>query len=96
MSTQTTKKVRRRSVKASPAIESIVERIRARFAQDPHCAFYLRKVEVELSGRVLILRGCVPTERLKMLLPSLCGALDGVERIDNRVAVVSSSELSSP
>ncbi len=49
----------------------------------------------EIAKQVLTVRGRVPSFHLKQLLQSVLGKLKGVQRIDNRVDVVSSSGLSS-
>jgi hypothetical protein len=62
-----------------------------------HSCFHgrAREFEFERSGEVLTIRGCVPTFYLKQVLQGLLRNLRGVERIDNRVDVVSPVGLSS-
>jgi hypothetical protein len=62
-----------------------------------HCCFHGRAqtFEFERNGDVLIVRGCVPSFYLKQVLQGLLKNLEGVERVDNRVDVVSPAGLSS-
>jgi len=62
-----------------------------------HCCFHGRAqtFEFERKGDVLTIRGCVPSFYLKQVLQGLLKNLEGVERIDNRVDVVSPAGLSS-
>ncbi len=73
-----------------------VERL-ARAIVDAHAHFYHRadQFEFDCHGDVLIIRGNVPSFYLKQLLQTSLLELDGICRIDNQVAVVSSFGLSS-
>jgi hypothetical protein len=44
--------------------------------------------EFEFDGRVLIIRGAVPTYHLKQLIQTALMRLNGVEQLDNQVSVV--------
>jgi hypothetical protein len=62
-----------------------------------HCCFHgrARGFEFERNGDVLTVRGSVPSFYLKQVLQGLLKNLDGVQRIENRVDVVSPAGLSS-
>jgi hypothetical protein len=51
--------------------------------------------EFELTGSVLVVSGRLPSFYLKQLLQNALAKVEGVERIDNRVQVISSAGLSS-
>ena len=77
-------------------IDRDVERL-ARAIVDAHNHFYRRadRFDFLCHGDVLIIRGNVPSFYLKQLLQTALLDLDGICRIDNQVAVVSSFGLSS-
>jgi osmotically-inducible protein OsmY len=56
---------------------------------------FLRFVECCFQNGVLTLRGRVPSFYLKQMAQTVLANLEGVERIDNRVDVVSARGLSS-
>jgi osmotically-inducible protein OsmY len=58
-------------------------------------AFYFKDVSVEFQNGVLTLRGRVPTFSLRSVLEDSLRNLQGVERVNNEVDVVSSRGLSS-
>ena len=76
--------------------ESSVEQAAYEIVASHHC-FHgrAREFEFERNGDVLTVRGCVPSFYLKQVLQGLLKNLEGVQRIDNRVAVVSPAGLSS-
>ena len=69
---------------------------RAQWVAD-HCPYqyYFKNVDYRFDDGVLTLRGRVPTFYLKQILQAVLGQLPHVERIENRVEVVSSVGLSS-
>jgi osmotically-inducible protein OsmY len=59
-----------------------------RLRSNPYLA--LKNVSCDsLDGGVLILRGCVPSYYLKQIAQQAVASLDGIERIDNQIEVVS-------
>jgi len=56
---------------------------------------FLRFVDCRFQNGVLTLRGRVPSFYLKQMAQSVLANLEGVDRIDNRVDVVSPRGLSS-
>ena len=62
---------------------------RALLARHPHFQGRSSLFEFECDENVLIVRGAVPTFYLKQLLQSALTRIDGVDRIDNRVDVIS-------
>ena len=64
---------------------------------DAHSHFHRRADRFEFLFRedVLVVRGSVPSFYLKQVLQSALHDLDGVDRVDNQVEVVSSDGLSS-
>jgi len=75
-----------------PGVEALAQ---GRLIDNCPYRFYFRDVTLRCAGGVLMLRGRVPTFYLKQVLQSLLKGLEGVERIDNRVDVVSAQGLSS-
>lgn len=77
-------------------IERQIEQ-QARTVVDAHSHFYGRadRFEFHCRDEVLIVRGIVPSFYLKQLLQVALQSLQGVDRIENQVAVVSSEGLSS-
>jgi hypothetical protein len=71
------------------------EAIRQRIEKDRRYAFYFSEVSCECSTGVLTVRGRVPTDRLKNVLWSLIGDLDGLAEIDDQLDVISSTGPSS-
>jgi osmotically-inducible protein OsmY len=54
----------------------------------------LRKVTSEYLGGVLVLRGCLPSYYLKQVAQEVVAHLEGVERIENQIEVVTCSGCS--
>jgi len=73
----------------------VLRRVRARLTEDCPYGFYFRDITYEHRNGVLTLRGQLPTFYLKQVLQTWLRDVDGVERIDNQVDVVSSTGLSS-
>ena len=48
----------------------------------------LKNISCDLLDGVLFLRGCLPTYYLKLLAQEAVANLDGVDRIDNQIQVV--------
>jgi hypothetical protein len=74
---------------------AVEEAIRRRIEENDTCTFYFNEVTCECVAGVLRVGGRVPTDRLKKILWSLIGDLDGVTEIDDQLDVVSSTGLSS-
>lgn len=74
---------------------AVEDAIRRRIENDRRYAFYFSEVTCECSAGVLKVRGRVPTDRLKIVLWSLIGDLDGIAEIDDQLDVISSTGLSS-
>jgi osmotically-inducible protein OsmY len=53
--------------------------------------FALKNIACEYQNGVLILTGCLPTYYLKQVAQEAIARIDGVERVDNRIEVVSPS-----
>jgi hypothetical protein len=77
--------------RVDPSVETTA---RQRMADCPY-GFYFKDVIVSHADDVLTLRGRVPTFYLKQIVQSLLKNLEGVERIDNLVDVISAVGLSS-
>jgi osmotically-inducible protein OsmY len=54
----------------------------------------MKNVSCDYHDGVLVLRGCLPTYYLKQLAQQVVVGLEGVERIDNRIQVVTPAVLS--
>jgi osmotically-inducible protein OsmY len=56
----------------------------------------LKNISCEYHDGVLVLNGCLPTYYLKQVAQEAIARVDGVQRVENRIAVVSpSSRLAS-
>ena len=75
-----------------PLMEDLARR---RLAEDCSYAFCFNQVTFRYVQGVLILQGRLPSFYLKQVLQTLLRELEGVERIDNQVEVVSATGLSS-
>jgi hypothetical protein len=73
--------------------EDMEERARALVDAHSHFAGRAQQFEFQYADGVLVVRGRVPTFYLKQTLQHALKRLDGVRRIDNQVAVVSSEGL---
>ena len=76
----------------SPPMEELARR---RLAADCPYAFCFNQVTFRYDQGVLILQGRLPSFYLKQVMQTLLRDLEGVERIDNQVEVVSATGLSS-
>ncbi len=56
---------------------------------------YFRDISFEFTDGVLTVHGCVPTFYLKQIIQTRLKELPGVDQIDNQIAVISSTGLSS-
>jgi osmotically-inducible protein OsmY len=63
--------------------EELAER---RLRRNPYPA--LRNISCEYQNGVLVLRGCLPSYYLKQVAQAAVDQLEGVERIDNQIQVV--------
>lgn len=68
---------------------------RQRLLEDCPYAYYFQSISIRFENGVLTVGGRVPTFYLKQLIQSRLRNLDGVKEINNQVAVVSASGLSS-
>jgi hypothetical protein len=68
---------------AQASVQELAERCLRR---NPYLA--LKTVSCDYQGRVLILRGCLPTYYLKQLAQEVVAHLNEVDRIDNQIQVV--------
>ena len=73
----------------------VTELVRVRLAENCHFAMHWREISCSYEKGVLILRGRVPSFYLKQVLQTTLKGIPGVNRIDNRVDVVSAEGLSS-
>ena len=74
------------------AIEDLVHR---KLAESGYFSCRSRQISCEYHHGVLTLRGRVPSFYLKQMAQAVLKDIDGIERIDNQVDVVSSTGLSS-
>ena len=65
---------------------SVKELAERRLRSNPYLS--LRNVTSDYFDGVLVLRGCVPTYYLKQMAQEVTTDLEGVERIDNRIQVL--------
>lgn len=73
----------------------VVDRARQQLARECPSAYYFKDIYLEFNDGVLTLHGMVPTYTFRLLLETILSHVDGVEQVDNRVCVVSSTGLSS-
>ena len=74
---------------------AVLQLARGRLNGDRLYAHHFRFIEFRFHDGVLTLFGRVPTFHLKAILQSLLRGIEGVNRIDNQVSVVSATGLSS-
>jgi osmotically-inducible protein OsmY len=67
----------------------VAERAESELRRNAYVA--LKNIACEYQEGLLILNGCLPTYYLKQLAQEAVARLHGVERIDNRIEVVSPS-----
>jgi len=75
--------------------QDVEESARRRIAEDCPYAFCFKEVGFHYCHGVLTLAGQLPSFYLTQVLQSLLVDLEGVDRIDNQIDVVSSTGLSS-
>jgi len=73
---------------------SIKELAERRLRSNPDLT--LKCISCDYLDGVLFLRGCLPTCYLKLLAQEVVSGLEGVERIDNQLEVLTQSGRSSP
>jgi hypothetical protein len=73
----------------------VEELARHRLTEDPLYKFLFRDIDCSYEDGVLTVLGRVPTFYLKQVLQTMLFDVDGIEHIENRVDVVSSTGLSS-
>ena len=73
---------------------SVDDVVRRRLEACPY-SFVFDKISWRFQDGALTLRGCVPSFYLKQVLQELLRGIEHIERIENDVAVVSSTGLSS-
>jgi osmotically-inducible protein OsmY len=71
---------------ACAAQVSIIELAERRLRSNPYLA--LKGVSCDYLDGVLFLRGCLPTYYLKQLAQEIVCGLEGVDRIDNQIQVL--------
>ncbi len=70
--------------------EQVAERAESELRRNAY--FALKNIACEYREGVLTLNGCLPTYYLKQVAQEAVARLDGVQRIDNRIEVVSPSQ----
>ena len=73
-------------------VEDLVHR---KLAESGYFTCRSKEIECECHHGVLTLRGRVPSFYLKQMVQTVLKDVEGIERIDNQVDVVSSTGLSS-
>ncbi len=71
------------SVNPHPTPADVADRC---LRSNPYLA--LKNVSCDLLDGVLVLRGCLPTYYLKQVAQEAVSSLEGVQRIDNQIQVV--------
>ena len=56
----------------------------------------LQHVSCDCRGGVLVLRGCLPTYYLKQVAQEVIAQVEGVQRIDNQIQVLTPAYRSGP
>lgn len=93
MSIATAKHVNTQTPRRTPA--AMEQLARQRVLVDCPYAFYFSKVTFHCVRGVITLRGRVRTNALKNVLDSRLADMQGIDRIENHVDVISSTGLSS-
>ena len=73
----------------------IVSRAHERLSRHAHFRYHLRSIEMDCQEGQLHVEGQLPSFYLKQVLQTALEDVPGVERIHNRVTVVSATGLSS-
>jgi osmotically-inducible protein OsmY len=68
---------------------TITEMAESKLRSKPYLA--LKNVFCDYLNGVLVLRGCLPSYYLKQVAQEVVARLDGVERIDNQIQVMTSA-----
>ena len=89
------KRIRRRIEPGTTCEVNVEQLARNRLAQRCPYWFYYRDLNFDLAHGVLTVNGCVGSNYLRQLLQQFLRGMDGVQRIDNQVDVVSATGLSS-
>jgi hypothetical protein len=74
---------------------AVADLARGRLNERCPYAFFFREIQLEFADGVLTAKGRVASFYLKQLLQTFLREVEGINRIDNQVDVVSSSGLSS-
>ena len=80
---------------AMGGVGEVLRCVKGTLSRSCHFTRHWREISCEYHEGVLTLRGSVPSFYLKQVLQSILKDVPGVERIDNRVDVVSAAGLSS-
>ncbi len=91
----TREKTRIRIDGAEDTSERVLQQVHQRLVCSCHFSRHWREIRCDYCDGVLILRGRLPTFYLKQVLQSILNGLPEIERIENRVDVVSVEGLSS-
>ncbi|MFW6170110.1 MAG: BON domain-containing protein [Planctomycetota bacterium] len=75
--------------------DDVLNRVKRALAHSCHFTRHWREIAIDYEDGVVTLRGTVPSFYLKQVLQSIVKKVPGVDRIDNRVDVVSAAGLSS-
>jgi osmotically-inducible protein OsmY len=68
---------------------NVAERAESELRRNAYVA--LKNISCEYRDGVLILNGCLPTYYLKQVAQEAIARVDGVQRVENRIAVLSPS-----
>ncbi len=80
--------------RVTTAKETVLQKAKSLIANHPVLRGRELGLDYQLEGDLLIIRGAVPSFYLKQVLQSALKELEGVNRVDNQVDVVSSQGLS--
>ena len=80
---------------AAEVTGDVMESVKGTLSRSCHFTRHWREITCDYEDGVLTLHGNVPSFYLKQVLQSILKDVPGVERIDNRVDVVSAAGLSS-
>ena len=80
---------------ATGVTSDVMKSVKGTLSRSCHFTRHWREIVCDYHEGVLTLRGNVPSFYLKQVLQSILKDTPGVERIDNRVDVVSAAGLSS-
>ncbi len=80
---------------AAETSDIVLGQVHQRLTSSCHFSRHWREIRCDYRDGVLTLQGRLPTFYLKQVLQSILGGMPGIERIENRVDVVSVDGLSS-